>query len=177
MSTRDPAPTRARRRDGSKVIVVGVDGSPGSAAALDVALAEGISRDATVEVVTAWLWNPIKVDPAYASALEAGRAITQDLQDRIVSTALGRLVEQHPTVVQMVVHDHPGRVLVARAEGSVMVVVGSGHQASASRKALGSIGEYCLRHSSAPVVVVPEQRSVDPPLRSSPGGQAHVLLR
>jgi len=43
-----------------------------------------------------------------------------------------------------------------------MVVVGSGRQSSASRKVLGSVGEYCLRHASAPVVVVPEPHSAEP---------------
>ncbi len=173
MSSPDRTATRGRMPDGSDVIVVGVDGSPGSAAALDVALAEGLSRGATVEVVTAWLWNPARVDPAYPSALEAGRAITQGLQDATLRSALGRLSE-HPNVVQVVVHDHPGRVLVARAEGAVMVVVGSGQQGSASRKVLGSIGEYCLRHSSAPVVVVPEPRQVDSPPAPSREGRARV---
>lgn len=168
MSSPDTTATRGRVSDGSDVIVVGVDGSPGSAAALDVALAEGLSRGATVEVVTAWLWNPTRADPAYPGALEAGRAITQDLQDVTLRSALGRL-PVHPSVVQLVVHDHPGRVLVARAEGAVMVVVGSGQQSSASRKVLGSIGEYCLRHSSAPVVVVPEPRQLDPPTPSRAG--------
>jgi nucleotide-binding universal stress UspA family protein len=173
MSSLDHAATRGRVPDGADVIVVGVDGSPGSAAALDVALAEGLSRGATVEVVTAWLWNPTRVDPAYSSPLEAGRAITQSLQDATLQSALGRLAER-PSVVQVVVHDHPGRVLVARAVGSVMVVVGSGLQPSASRKVLGSVGEYCLRHSSAPVVIVPEPREVEPPLRPSTDGRTRV---
>jgi nucleotide-binding universal stress UspA family protein len=167
MGIPDSAMARARRPDGPAVIVVGVDGSPGSAAALEFALREGLSRAATVEVVTAWLTNPTGVHPAFGGALEAGRAVTQSLQDHTLTAVLARL-SVHPTVVQVVVHDHPGRVLVARAEGSSMVVVGSGSQSSASRKVLGSVGEYCLRHATAPVVVVPERHPAEPQAAPSP---------
>ncbi|MDX6359000.1 MAG: hypothetical protein QOH37_2054 [Nocardioidaceae bacterium] len=160
MSTSAPAATRERPADGPAVIVVGVDGSSGSAAALDFALAEGHSRGLGVELVTAWLSNPERVGPAYASPVEAGRALARALQDHALGSAYAR-TSARPAVTHVVVHDHPGRVLAARAEGAVMVVVGSGRQSAASRKVLGSVGEYCLRHATAPVVVVPEPHSVD----------------
>ena len=43
------------RRQGTAVIVVGVDGTAGATAALEFALAEGRKRGCPVEVVTAWL--------------------------------------------------------------------------------------------------------------------------
>jgi nucleotide-binding universal stress UspA family protein len=170
MTSSAPAATRERPADGPAVIVVGVDGSSGSAAALDFALAEGHSRGLSVELVTAWLSNPERVGAGYASdPLEAGRALARALQDHALGAAYSR-TSARPVVTQLVVHDHPGRVLAARAEGAVMVVVGSGRQSAASRKVLGSVGEYCLRHASAPVVVVPEPHSVD--LRPfAPGGR------
>ena len=57
--------------------------------------------------------------------------------------------------VRVVVHDYAGRVLVARAERASMVVVGSGSPGSASHQFLGSVAEYCVRHSPVPVVIVP----------------------
>ena len=53
-------------------------------------------------------------------------------------------------------HDFAGRVLVARADHAAMLVVSGGTQGSASRKSVGSVAEYCVRHSAAPVVVVPD---------------------
>jgi nucleotide-binding universal stress UspA family protein len=159
MSPTPPASPRGRPADDPAVIVVGVDGSPGGAAALDFALAEGYSRGLTVEVVTAWLSNPTQVAPAFDNPVDAGRALARALQDHAVGEAYRR-VAVRPEVTRLIVHDHPGRVLTARADGAAMVVVGSGRQSSASRKVLGSVGEYCLRHSSAPVVVVPEPRAV-----------------
>jgi nucleotide-binding universal stress UspA family protein len=155
MTSSAPAATRARPAGGPAVIVVGVDGSSGSAAALDFALAEGHSRGLSVELVTAWLSNPERTGPAHASPVEAGRALARALQDHALGAAYAR-TSLRPEVTQVLVHDHPGRVLAARSEGAVMVVVGSGRQSAASRKVLGSVGEYCLRHSTAPVVVVPE---------------------
>ncbi len=154
-----PGPTASRERpvDAPAVIVVGVDGSPESAPALDFALSEGCSRGLGVEVVTAWLSNPRQVGPGFTSPVDAGRALARALQEHALAAAYARGVPR-ACVTQVVVHDHPGRVLTARSEGAAMVVVGSGRQSPASRKVLGSVGEYCLRHSSAPVVVVPEPR-------------------
>ncbi|WP_151083546.1 universal stress protein [Nocardioides cynanchi] len=149
--------SRGRSADDPPVIVVGVDGSQGSAAALDFALSEGHSRGLGVELVTGWLANPRQAGPGATSPVDAGRALALALQDLELSAALARGLPR-PPVTHVVVHDHPGRVLAARSAGAAMVVVGSGRMSSASRKVLGSVGEYCLRHSSAPVVVVPEPR-------------------
>jgi len=149
---------RGRSADDPAVIVVGVDGSPGSAAALDFALSEGHSRGLGVEVVTAWLFTPGQSGPGSASPVDAGRALARALQEHELAAAQARGLPR-PPLTHVVVRDHPGRVLTARSAGAAMVVVGSGRQSSASRKVLGSVGEYCLRHSSAPVVVVPEPRT------------------
>jgi nucleotide-binding universal stress UspA family protein len=140
--------------DQRAVIVVGVDGSAGSAAALDFALAEGSKRDCTVEVVTAWLGSGHLDGNPDSDELAEGRARVQRMQDDVVA----RCLEQHgdvPDLLRVVVHDYAGRVLVAHAERAAMVVVGSGSPGSASQQVLGSVAEYCVRHSPAPVVIVP----------------------
>ncbi len=136
------------------VIVVGVDGTPGSDAALDFALAEGLSRGCTVEVVTGWLWTSSD-RPTPAGTLDEGRAEVSRRQDVQLAGALTRLGAT-PDLSQVVVHDYAGRVLVARAAHAAMLVVSGGTQASASRKSVGSVAEYCVRYSTAPVVVVPD---------------------
>jgi nucleotide-binding universal stress UspA family protein len=137
------------------VIVVGVDGTPGSDAALDFALSEGLSRGCTVEVVTGWLWTSSTDGLAPTGTLAEGRAEIARMQDIQLTGALTRLGAT-PSLAQLVVHDYAGRVLVARAEHAAMLVVSGGTQGSASRKSVGSIAEYCVRHSAAPVVVVPD---------------------
>jgi len=137
------------------VIVVGVDGTAGSDAALDFALAEGLSRGCTVEVVTGWLWTPSSDALGRTTTLAEGRAEVSRTQDAQLAAALSRSGAT-PTLSQVVVHDYPGRVLVARADHAAMLVVSGGSQGPASRKSVGSVAEYCVRHSVAPVVVVPD---------------------
>jgi nucleotide-binding universal stress UspA family protein len=136
------------------VIVVGVDGSDGAAAALSFALCEGWRRGCSVEVVTAWL-DSGHVDGSPDSAeLVEGRARAELMQGDVVARGLAERIDL-PPIDRVVVHDYAGRVLVARAERASMVVVGSGAAASASHQVLGSVAEYCVRHSPVPVVIVP----------------------
>jgi len=141
-----------------EVIVVGVDGSGGAEAALDHALTAGLERGCLVEVVTGWLWVGSS-DAQSAGDLAHGRAAVRRVQDGMLERAATRLGAL-PEVVQTVVHDYAGRVLVARAEGATLLVVGAGSLGSTSTKMLGSVSEYCVRHSPVPVVVVPEPERV-----------------
>ena len=122
---------------------------------MDFALSEGLNRGCTVEVVTGWLWSSSCDGLGHKSTLAEGRTVIARMQDAALIAALTRLGAT-PTVSQLVVHDYAGRVLVARAELAVMLVVGGGTQSSASRKTVGSVAEYCVRQSSAPVVLVPD---------------------
>lgn len=140
--------------DQGGAIVVGVDGSSGAAAALSFALSEGWERGCTVEVVTAWLGSrPLEGTPD-SDDLAEGRARVHHMQGDVVARCLEDR-EHVPDLVRVVVHDYAGRVLVARADHASMVVVGSGNPNSASHQILGSVAEYCVRHSPVPVVIVP----------------------
>jgi nucleotide-binding universal stress UspA family protein len=142
----------------SDVIVVGVDGSAGADAALDHALRAGLERGCRVEVVTGWLWVG-STDAESRGRLAEGRAAVQRVQDGVLERAATRLGAL-PEVTRTVVHDYAGRVLVARAEGAILLVVGAGSLGATSTKMLGSVSEYCVRHSPVPVVVVPEPERV-----------------
>jgi nucleotide-binding universal stress UspA family protein len=134
--------------------VVGVDGSSGGAAALAFALTEGWERGCTVEVVTAWLGVTQLEGTPDSDELAAGRSRVHHMQGDVVARCLEES-DHAPDLLRVVVHDYAGRVLVARAENAAMVVVGSGSPSRASHQALGSVAEYCVRHSSVPVVIVP----------------------
>ncbi len=141
-----------------ELIVVGVDGSAGADAALDHALQTGLERGWRVEVVTGWLWVGSS-DAQSPEDLVEGRAAVQQVQDGVLARAAERLGAL-PEVTQTVVHDYAGRVLVARAEGAAALVVGAGSLGATATKMLGSVSEYCVRHSPVPVVVVPEPERV-----------------
>jgi nucleotide-binding universal stress UspA family protein len=140
--------------DQGGVIVVGVDGSAGADAALEFALAEGWKRDCPVEVVTAWLGSGHLEGNSDSDELAEGRTRVHHMQGDVVARCLEQRGEV-PDLLRVVVHDYAGRVLVARAERASMVVVGSGSPSSVSHQVLGSVAEYCVRHSPVPVVIVP----------------------
>ncbi len=141
------------------MIVVGVDGSAGAAAALDFALAEGWKRACAVEVVTAWLGGGHDGSPD-SDELADGRERVQHMQDQVVARSLAGQVSV-PELRRVVVHDYAGRVLISRAELASMLVVGSGSPSSASHQVLGSVAEYCVRHSPVPVVIVPAPERIE----------------
>jgi nucleotide-binding universal stress UspA family protein len=144
------------------VIVVGVDHTRGSRAALEFALQEGVARGTTVEIVTAWQWISPYEGIEHAGTVDSAKQAAAEMQDAVVQEALDRLTV-HPAISQIVVHDYPGKVLAARAEDAAMLVVGSGRKGAVTRTLMGSVSEYCVRHAPAPVVVVPDPDRVEHP--------------
>lgn len=140
-------------------MVVGVDGSEGADAALDFALREADARGCRLEVVTAWLWVSSSDMLGHQVQVQDGRVVVQQVQDEVLAQAIVR-TGLTPPISSLVVHDYGGRVLTARAKGAAMLVVGSGAQSSGNNPGVGSVAEYCLRHSPAPVVVVPTPERV-----------------
>lgn len=133
-------------------IVVGMDGSAASREALRWAADEAGRRDDVVEAVLAWdnpyrdMWlpsGPPAEDPL--SHLRAGL-------DRTVSAVLG----EHPTVEveTTVVEGHPAQVLVDRAQGAEMLVVGSRGHGGFAGAFLGSVSFNCAAHAPCPVLIV-----------------------
>jgi nucleotide-binding universal stress UspA family protein len=138
-----------------RAIVVGVDGSTGSKAALAFALEEGLVRGATVEVVTTWLLGPAISDIAIATTFEEEHDKAQACQDQALAEVLDGFGER-PTISQVVLQSYGGQALVEAARDAALLVVGSGRKSVLARALLGSVSEYCVRHAQIPVVVVPD---------------------
>jgi nucleotide-binding universal stress UspA family protein len=135
-------------------IVVGVDGTPASEAALIFALREGARRGGAVEVVTAWSWPRQFDQAAAAEPVEQLRTHAELTQDEIVTAALKR-IDAQPVVSRSVVQGAPGPVLLAASRDADYLVVGSAHKRVATRFLLGSVSQHCVRHATIPVMVVP----------------------
>lgn len=141
-------------------IVVGVDGSPGSKAALVFALREGLARGCTVQVVTTWLVGPPMRDVISASSYAEEEEAARALQDTLIAEALAEVGEV-PDIARIVVHDVGGATLIEAARGAAMLVVGSGRKGALTRAFLGSVSEFCVRHATVPVVVVPDPSRIE----------------
>ncbi len=141
------------------VIVVGVDGSPQSAAALSFALTEARRCGDTVHVVTSWDLSPytvglplMPVPPLPPDAVQLEQAARQ-VQDDALATAGPVDVP----LVRHVVEGEAGPVLVDASRDARLLVVGTRGLGGLRAAVLGSVSRYCARHAPCPVVVVPGQ--------------------
>jgi nucleotide-binding universal stress UspA family protein len=147
----DAEPARGR-------IVVGVDDSEQAAAALRWALAEGVLRQATVEVVHSWS-PPTAAMPFGATLhLRANEgeidAVARQAVDDIVDGALAEMDDQPPQVLRTILPGAPALTLVEVAESADLLVVGSHGRTGLSRLVVGSVAMACVQHAPCPVVVI-----------------------
>ncbi|MBI3688717.1 MAG: universal stress protein [Actinobacteria bacterium] len=142
--------------DTANVIVVGVDGSETGLRALQWALGEARLRGAVVHAVTAWLFEPFATSPSGDPI--AAQEHAREVCERAVREAVGELAGQ-PVVERVVTEGSAARVLVEAAADAAILVVGSHGHGRMFDALLGSVSADCVRHSIAPVVVVPPMRS------------------
>jgi nucleotide-binding universal stress UspA family protein len=142
------------RAHGSSRIVVGVDESSASLAALRWAAREAGLRTARLQVVCAWERARWRLAP-YASRLhlpgrDEDRAAAGARLEGAVRTMLGP-APAIPVSVEMA-EGLPTQVLLDRAAGAELLVLGG--VASTGRDAIGPVARDCLRHPPCPIVVV-----------------------
>lgn len=140
-------------------IVVGVDGSPGSRAALDHALREAAHRDASVEVVAAAtppeFWLPLAGPPAISldDVRDGIRRSTAETVREVTGQLEGALPQMPPVTISAVVGS-AAEALVDEATGAELLVVGSRGHGGFSSMLLGSVSLQCVLHAPCPVTVV-----------------------
>ena len=140
-------------------IVVGVDGSDGSLAALSFALDEARDHRATVEAV--WAWHHPR-SYGWAATLDDWDPVTD--ADRILADALKAVTAGGPPPVKVslrVAEGQPADVLVRVAAGADLLVVGSRGHGGFAGLLLGSVSQQCTHHAPCPVVVVPPLAGTD----------------
>ena len=138
------------------MIVVGVDGSECSHAALRFALKEAQIRDAKLRLVVVWHvplaaygagWAP---PPPHLS--EDSQAAAQDVLSEameIVGAEIGE-IEVEPVIRE----GQPARVLVDESTDVEMLIVGSRGHGGFRELMLGSVSQQCAHHARCPVVIV-----------------------
>ncbi|MEV4611587.1 universal stress protein [Kitasatospora sp. NPDC049258] len=137
--------------DSTARVVVGIDGSPSSQAALRWAVRQAALMGATVDVVGAWEGIPLFAGPTVVDpTLEAETARRRF--DQEIHEVLGddRPVEVRERLVQ----GNPTDVLLDAATGAELLVVGSRGHGTFARALLGSVSTRCAMHASCPVVIV-----------------------
>ena len=137
-------------------IVVGVDGSAGSLAALRWAAAEARVRKATLEVVVAWQYPALSTIPAFGVLPPADEMATdakQGLADLLRDEGL--LDDPGLEITEAVIQGTAGSALIGAATGADLLVVGSRGHGGFTGLLLGSVSQQCVTHAPCPVVVIP----------------------
>ncbi|WP_327341497.1 universal stress protein [Streptomyces europaeiscabiei] len=128
--------------------VVGVDGSPHAAAAVDVAFEEAALRGAALRAL--YVWHPplLGVLDEDTAVRECRRVLSETVAGR---TARYPEVELHHEVVL----GHPVRVLTEASEHALGLVVGTRGHGGFTGMLLGSVSQGVLHHAHCPVITVP----------------------
>ncbi len=142
----DPVPAE-------RFVLVGVDGSPESRAALQ--WAEYFARDLDCDIEAMMVWqapmafefNMTTVIRDWDPQHECEKRLTE-----IVDDVFG---QHRPARLRVsVVEGYPARRLITRAEAAAMLVIGSRGHGALAAAALGSVSQRCAEHAGCPVVVV-----------------------
>jgi nucleotide-binding universal stress UspA family protein len=146
------------------VIVVGVDGSEPSRAALRWAVEEARLRHARVLAVHAWWTYPMQPPNRPPAADEPERLRDDDASDRVqafVTETLGERpdVEVTPVAVQGA---QASAALVDAAGDADLLVVGSRGAGGFTGLLLGSVSQQCTHHAPCPVVIVRGAQAAKP---------------
>ncbi|AMW15143.1 universal stress protein UspA [Streptomyces qaidamensis] len=157
----------------SGLVVVGVDGSASSLAAVEVAAREARLRGAGLRVVHAFVWPAAHV-PLEPSPLGPPEGGLRNMVDRLVTEAVERARAVAPDVdtSHVVVTAEPLTVLEAQSRAAELVVVGSRGMGGFVGLLVGSTAVHLAAHGSCPVLVVREQPHADGPIVLGVDGSA-----
>lgn len=165
-------------------VVVGVDGSEHSLAALRLAVAEARCRGAALNVVYVYEQARTSHAAAAASVVAGGTWTAPDRASELLGSAQRRDTAESAEAqrhadgwLRQFVHgedidlagvdvrlhavggEHPAAALVRLSRDADLLVVGSRGRGGFKGVLLGSISQHCIRHSSAPVLVARRPRS------------------
>lgn len=136
-------------------IVVGVDGSPQSEAALDWAMAEARLRGATVRAVHAWSLPYHQGEIGHMAGELIHDPLAQFAQETL-DAAVRTAASQHavPVIEGQVVQAPAARALIEAAADADLLVVGSRGRGGFTGLLLGSVSQQCAQGAMCPVVIV-----------------------
>jgi nucleotide-binding universal stress UspA family protein len=138
-------------------IVVGVDGSDSSRAALHWAHDEAAHHGASLTVVTAWHLPTLPMSPPFGAIPAEGYDVQPKRNALAVLEALVAGLEAREPAVDVrsvIVEGNPAKVLIERSAECDLLVVGSRGLEGFSGMLLGSVSQHVVAHAECPVVVV-----------------------
>ncbi|SBT41295.1 universal stress protein [Micromonospora auratinigra] len=136
-------------------VVVGVDGSALSRAAVEFAAEEAAVRGAPLHAVHAYT-HPRSGGPGDMQPLVYDEDQLHGEEDRVVAESLTGLAERWPQVpvTREVTHGRPVAVLTDASRSAQLLVVGAQGRGQLSGLLLGSVSQGVLHRADCPVAVV-----------------------
>ncbi|AQT81608.1 universal stress protein [Mycolicibacterium litorale] len=130
-------------------VVVGIDGSPTSVEATELAFAEASRRGVDLVAVHAWSDDSLFAVPGVDwSAVATG-------EEELLAERLAGMAEIYPDVVvhRVVVRDQPARYLAEQAQNAQLLVVGSHGRGGFAGMLLGSVSTALAHSVTIPLIV------------------------
>jgi nucleotide-binding universal stress UspA family protein len=146
--------------DHNGYMVVGLDGSPGSARALAWADAH-VDRFGPIVPVATWQYPWWALAPrAPATLVPPDASEFHQESTRVADQMVADLDPTH-LLEPIVTYSEAGPALVTFGSGASLIVVGTRGRGALVRSLLGSVSSYCVTHSRTPVAVIPSDAALD----------------
>ncbi|MEU5266572.1 universal stress protein [Amycolatopsis sp. NPDC021455] len=152
-------------------IVVGVDHSAVSVAALRWAVSEAAVSGRQVVALRAWTFEPVY---DLGAAVAGTPQTVADRERQQLDEVVGEVRAEHPGVtIRAELAEHSATVALEEAsKTAAMLVLGSHGRGRLLKLLVGSVAEHCLRAASCPVVVIPARTVPEPEKEAAPAEES-----
>jgi nucleotide-binding universal stress UspA family protein len=135
-------------------VVVGVDGSPTSDAAIATGFDEASWRG--TELVAVHAWPECGSDHGHSRSLDEDWQQAEQVEKELLAERLAGWQEKYPDVAvrRVLTQGRPVERLLEQATGAQLMVVGSRGNGGFSGMLLGSTSQALIRHATCPLLVV-----------------------
>ena len=154
--TEPAAQPRPASGGSAETVVVGVDGSEASVAALGWAARYADALGASLQAVLTWHYPSAAGGPPTGVAPPAVTSEVERSRHQILDDAIARTCGDKPalTVERRVIYGHPAQTLVDESKNADLLVVGSRGHGGFSGLLLGSVSTHLATHAFCPVTIV-----------------------
>ena len=140
-----------------QVVVVGVDGSPGSIAALSWAGRYGAATGATVWALHIWHYPTSAGLPPGITPESVDDEVKANQRKELDEAIAKANLDPAAQVESKIGYGHPAQVLIDASEEADLLVVGSRGHGAWTGMLVGSVSIHCVTGAHCPVVVVRSQ--------------------